>query len=110
MNTDGAVGEGLGTYLMNMTSQATGQVSSFKYKLLKEQTKTESVAYFVLEHQPNNCEALPPNGNVTWTNIQVEVNGVAVESPVFTAQQEEPACHSKAVVINSTSIAITWTP
>ena len=44
-----------GVYMMNMTSQNTGAVSSYHYKLLKEQKETESVGYFVLEHQPDNC-------------------------------------------------------
>ena len=45
-----------------MTSKDTGAVSSYHYKLLKMQKETESVGYFVLEHQPDSCNELPPNG------------------------------------------------
>ena len=64
-------GRGLGTYAMNMTSARTGKRSDYSYALLPEQKATESVAYFVLEHQPSRCSELPPNGNVTWTKIAV---------------------------------------
>ena len=32
---------------------------------------TESTGYFVLEHQPQTCGEFPPNGKVTWTDIEV---------------------------------------
>ena len=40
-------------YAMNMTSSRTGRRSSYSYALLPQQKATESVAYFVLEHQPD---------------------------------------------------------
>ena len=43
------------TYTMNMTSGQTGKQSDYSYTLLPKQTATESVAYFVLEHQPSSC-------------------------------------------------------
>ena len=101
-------GRGLGTYAMNMTSARTGKRSDYSYALLPEQKATESVAYFVLEHQPNRCSELPPNGNVTWTKIEVEVNGEPVASPQFVAMEEEPKCGSKANVIDTSTISITW--
>ena len=61
----------------------------------------------VLEHQPDNCKELPPNGNVTWTDITIEVNGQPVANPLWVAKEEEPKCGSKAV-INDKSISITW--
>ena len=51
---------------------------------------------------------LPPNGKVTWTNITVEVNGNVVQNPVFVAKEEDPACNSKAVVVDSSTVSITW--
>lgn len=102
----------LGTYLMNMTryggAAATTTTTTFKYALLPRQTATESAAYFVLEHQPSSCRQLPPNGNVTWTDIQVEVNGKPVDSPVFKAVQENPKCGSKAEVVDPKTVRITW--
>ena len=50
------------SYNMNMNSKATGAVSNFNYRLMARQKATESVAYFVLEHQPERCNQLPPNG------------------------------------------------
>ena len=79
-----------------------------QYALLPRQAATESAAYFVLEHQPSSCRQLPPNGNVTWTDIQVEVNGKPVDSPVFKAMQENPKCGSKADVVDAKTIDITW--
>jgi len=100
----------LGSYAMNMTNENTGQRSDYSYTLLPQQKATESVAYFVLEHQPDRCAQLPPNGNVTWTDIQVEVNGMKVVQPKFVATQEEPKCDSKAIVIDSSTVSITWSP
>eukprot|EP01050_Picozoa_sp_SAG11_P012938 SAG11_NODE_1475_length_4838_cov_3.412956_3_plen_101_part_00 len=94
---------------MNMTSLRTKQVSNFNYKLLPKQTATESVGYFVLEHQPQRCNELPPNGLVRWSNIAVEVNGKSVGSAVWTAKQESPACNSTTTVHGST-VEIHWDP
>ena len=94
---------------MNMTSKATGEVSDYSYDILPRQTATESTGYFVLEHQPSSCSELPPNGRVSWTNIQVEVNGAVVQDAKWVAVQEAPKCSSKAVVVNSTHIDISWT-
>lgn len=51
-------------------------MSNYNYKLLERQAATESLAYFVLEHQPASCEQLPANGKVSWTNIVVEVRAL----------------------------------
>eukprot|EP00339_Tiarina_fusa_P004520 CAMPEP_0117078976 /NCGR_PEP_ID=MMETSP0472-20121206/55695_1 /TAXON_ID=693140 ORGANISM="Tiarina fusus, Strain LIS" /NCGR_SAMPLE_ID=MMETSP0472 /ASSEMBLY_ACC=CAM_ASM_000603 /LENGTH=112 /DNA_ID=CAMNT_0004805961 /DNA_START=21 /DNA_END=359 /DNA_ORIENTATION=+ len=93
---------------MNMTRMATGQTSNYNYKLESAQKATESVAYFVLEHQPLSCAELPSNGVVHWTNVQVEVNGKPVAEPKWVAKEEAPKCGAKAVVVNSSAIDITW--
>jgi hypothetical protein len=95
-------------YIMNMTDTTTGQVSDFTYDLLARQDGTESTGYFVLEHQPGSCRELPPNGNVTWTDIKVEVNGQPVASPQWKAMEEQPKCGSKATVVDPTSVVISW--
>lgn len=96
------------SYIMNMTSRDTNTASNYHYKLLPRQKATESVGYFVLEHQPNSCKQLPPNGYVGWTDIAVEVNGQPVADAQWVAAEERAACGSKAVVIDSTAINITW--
>ena len=94
-------------YQMNMTNLATKQTSNFYYDILPKQTGLESTAYFVLEHQPSSCRQLPPNGNVTWTNIEVDVDFKTVAAPEWKAMEEDPKCGSKAV-IGADNVAITW--
>ena len=47
---------------------------------------------------------------VTFENINVEVDGQAVEKPVWKAEQMNPACHSNATVVDSSTIKFTWHP
>eukprot|EP01043_Picozoa_sp_COSAG02_P047612 COSAG02_NODE_4583_length_5190_cov_4.804753_4_plen_85_part_00 len=47
-------------------------------------------------------------GIVQWTDIEVEVDHQIVSEPVWHAVEESPKCKSKAVVVNSTSVKITW--
>lgn len=60
--------------------------------------------------QVENCKALPGSGSVHWTNVTVEVNGEVVKDARWVAKEENPVCGSKAVVVNPTTIDITWTP
>ena len=96
------------SYTMNMTSKETGQFSNFRYPLMARQSATESVGYFVLEHQPEHCAQFPPNGLVRWSDVAVEVDGKVVSEPIWTAVQERPACNSTAVVLDPTTIEIRW--
>ena len=96
------------SYTMNMTSKETGQHSNFRYPLMARQSATESVGYFVLEHQPEHCAQFPPNGLVRWTDVAVEVDGKVVSEPIWTAVQERPACNSTAVVLDPKTIEIRW--
>lgn len=97
------------SYNMNMTCARTGATSNYNYKLERRQKATESVGYFVLEHQVSKCTELPPSGVVTWSNVQVEVNGSPVQHATWVAKEESPVCGAKAVVVNSSTIEITWT-
>merc|ERR1712216_1055955 len=67
------------SYTMTMNLWGTKEVSSYEYQLL--QTKTEAQAYFVLEHQPDSCDELPPSGVVSWTDIEIDVNYKRVPHP-----------------------------
>ena len=40
-----------------------------------------STAFIVVEHAPRTCNEFPPNNNVTFTSIVVEVAGKVVKSP-----------------------------
>jgi len=97
------------SYSMNMSS-SSGLVSNYQYALLPGQSETESVGYFVLEHQVESCRGLPSSGSVRWTNVIVEVNGEKVDDADWVAKEERPVCGSKAVVVNSTTIDIVWEP
>lgn len=68
----------------------------------------ESVAYFVLEHQPRSCKSYPPDGKMSFTNIVMQVDGKTVTSPKWHAEQQKPACDSKAVIVSPTQIDFTW--
>ena len=87
------------SYNMNMTCLHCGKTSNYNYKLKAKQVATESVGYFVLEHQPQSCAELPPSGVVHWTNIQVEVNGQPVANPKWVAAEESPKCGAKVCAV-----------
>ena len=93
---------------MLISSQSLGKTISTTYTLEKKQTEVESSAVFVLEHQPERCKAYPTDGQMSFENIYVEVDGKPVTSPTWQALQEQPACDSKAVVVDSSTIKFTW--
>jgi len=86
---------------------AAGKSITTPYKIKKQQHKNESTAYFVLEHQPNNCRAYPPSGTCTFNNIYMEVDGKAV-LPGWQTKQEVPKCNSKCVASDAQTITFTW--
>eukprot|EP00729_Bicosta_minor_P007264 gene7264-33170_t len=83
------------------------QTITTPYRIEAAQHKNESTAYFVLEHQPNNCKAYPKDGECTFESIYMEVDGKPV-TPTWTAAQERPACNSKCEVVDSKTIKFTW--
>jgi len=94
-----------GSYDMLISCKETGfSVSS---NIAIEQGKTYTDAYFVVEHQPNSCDEYPSNGQIVFTNINVERNYVPV-TPNWQAFQYQPACDSTATVVSSTSVKFTW--
>ena len=98
------------SYTMLIASAALGETISTDYTLLRRQTKNESSAVFVLEHQPRTCKAYPTSGEMSFENIYVEVDYKPVAAPAWEALQERPACSSKAEVVDSATIKITWDP
>eukprot|EP00944_MAST-04C_sp_MAST-4C-sp1_P010416 g10416.t1 len=88
----------------DMIIAADGKSITTNYKILPAQgDKNESVAYFVLEHQPLFCAAYPSDGVCTFENIYIEVDGKAV-TPDWKAEQEDPKCDSKATIVNPETI------
>jgi hypothetical protein len=98
------------SYDMSITSKNLGKTYTHNYKLRSAQKTVESTAYIVIEHQPSSCGQLPADGHITFTNIEVEVEGTKLSSPKWTALQERPACGSKAVVIDSHTVELQWNP
>lgn len=93
----------------DMIIASGGKSITTNYKILSQQgNKTESVAYFVLEHQPLLCAAYPTDGVCTFENIYVEVEGKEVKSPNWEAKQEQPKCNSKATIVDDQTIRFTW--
>jgi hypothetical protein len=96
---------------MYIGSARTGKSISWNYKLEPKQGETpESTAFIVVEHQPTSCDMFPSNGNITFTNIVVEVEGETVASPEWEAMEERPACSSKAVVVDESTVMLQWDP
>ena len=71
---------------------------------------TEATTYFVLEHQPRSCKAYPAGGEMTFEHIHVGVDGQIVPNVQWEARQQEPACSSKAVVVDAQTLKFTWNP
>ena len=82
-------------FQMYIASAETGKSILWNYKLEAAQKVAETIAYIVVEHGPVLCKQFPPNGNVTFTNIKVEVANKAVASPVWIPMEQTVACHSK---------------
>jgi len=93
------------TYTMLIGCKETGWSVTSTKKV--HQGQVEAVAYFVVEHQPDTCSAYPASGEMTFTNIYMEVEGQAVK-PAWQALQEDPACNSKAIIISPTQIQFSW--
>ena len=96
------------SYTMVIASTQTGKSISTTYNIERRQTKPESTAYFVLEHQPSNCAAYPADGVATFMNVSLAVNGKVVASPQWQALQEQPACNSQATIVDPATIKFTW--
>ena len=96
------------TYQMYIHSAQTGRSVTTNYKLEDAQSEVESIAYFVLEHQPDFCSAYPSDGECTFENVAVEVEGAVVQSPAWTSHQEQPKCNSKATVVDPHTLKFTW--
>ena len=57
-----------------IASKNTGATITTNYKIKAAQgAKTESRAYFVLEHAPTTCPSLPASGTCTFADIYLEV-------------------------------------
>jgi hypothetical protein len=70
--------------------------------------KNYTIIYFVYE-KVANCNQYPPDGEVTFYNIKVEVGGKDVTSQIsWTTAYVEDVCDNRAHILNATAIQITW--
>jgi len=72
-----------------------------------ETGKKYTDAYFVMEHQPDDCGELPNDGQITFTEINIELENKPV-TPKWQAFQYQPACNSQAQVLSPRSVKFTW--
>ena len=100
--------EAANSYTMLISSAQLGNTIRQEYAIEKRQTETESSAVFVLEHQPRTCRAYPTDNEMSFENIYVEVDGKPVTNPNWQAQQEKPACNSKATIVDAATIKFSW--
>jgi len=70
--------------------------------------KNYTIIYFVYE-KVAQCSQYPPDGEVTFYNIHVEVGGKDVTSQIsWTTAYVEDVCDFRAHVVNTSAIQITW--
>ena len=58
--------------------------------------------------QPSDCGQYPANGEVTFTDIHIVLEGKYEAKPTWSAQQYKPACNSQATVLSPSSLKFTW--
>jgi len=93
------------SYTMYIGCKETGKGVTSSRPVLNQQTYTD--VYFVLEHQPDDCQQLPSNGFVEFQDIYIEWDGNYVV-PKWQSSQFKPACNSTTQVVSSSDIKITW--
>lgn len=104
--TSSVIYKGDRTYTMII--EANGRSISTDYTLQQGQHSNETTAYFVLEHQPDSCNAYPSSDSMTFDNIVLEVDGQVVDSPKWAGHAEQPACDSSVKVLSSSQIQFSW--
>ena len=98
------------SYDMYIHSAATGKSISWNYKLEARQTVPETTAFIVVEHAPQNCAEFPANGNITFTDITVEVAGKPVKPTWVPHKEGKGACGAQARVQDPTTVVLRWDP
>jgi len=68
--------------------------------------KNYTIAYVVYEKDAD-CNQYPPDGSVTFYDIEIQYDGQTV-SPQWTTAFVDDVCNNRAKVIDSKTIEITW--
>jgi hypothetical protein len=96
------------SYTMLHTDVTTGQSVGMEIPVQKKggEYKNYTIVYIVYE-KVQSCAAFPPDNVVTFYDIIVEYDGVAVK-PSWSTGVVDAACDMKAQIVNSTTVAISW--
>ena len=68
--------------------------------------KNYTIVYFVFE-KAANCQQYPPEGEVVFTDIRIDYDGVQ-QTPTWTTGIVDDVCNNRAHIVNETSVSITW--
>jgi hypothetical protein len=94
-----------------MTIKTTGSVNTTTTDVRPPSTlegQNFTNVYFVVEHH-SNCNQLPPDNQIVYSNIRVFCNNNLQFTPTWTtAQGSNPICGAQAVVQSYSRIALTW--
>eukprot|EP01102_Stenamoeba_stenopodia_P003819 TRINITY_DN13955_c0_g1_i1.p1 TRINITY_DN13955_c0_g1~~TRINITY_DN13955_c0_g1_i1.p1 ORF type:complete len:239 (-),score=55.72 TRINITY_DN13955_c0_g1_i1:92-808(-) len=93
------------SYSMYIECKETGFSTTNVIKV--EGSKIYTDAYFVVEHQPSNCDQYPENGEIIFSDINIELEGTPV-TPQWQAFKFRPACNSTAEVLSPSAVKFTW--
>ena len=69
--------------------------------------KNYTIVYLVME-KVWDCDQYSTDGQVTFYDIAVEIDGKPIENPKWITSYVEDNCNNRAKVLNSSAIQITW--
>jgi len=93
------------SYDMFVTSKSDGW--SIGSNIGVEKGKTYVDGYVVIEHQPSTCSQYPASGEITFTDIYIEIENKPFV-PMWQAEKFRDACNCTPTVISTTSVRFTW--
>jgi len=101
------------SYTMSITSTATGRSISTSFTH-EDQPIEKTTAYFVLGSDsaywlPDLCGDYPPEGEMSFEDVYIEVDGKQVKEPEWKAIREDGTkCDGETVIVDPATIKITW--
>jgi len=93
------------SYNMWIGCEETGFGILSNIGVVENQTYTDT--YFVVEHQPQSCNQLPSNGQITFTNIQISIEGKPI-TPQWKGYTWQDDCNCEPKILSSSSVQFTW--
>jgi len=94
------------SYNMYIECPETGfSIISNIIAVVEDQTFTDT--YFVVEHQPESCDQYPSNGEISFTNIVITIEGKQI-TPQWKAYTWQDDCNCQPTIVSSSEIQFTW--